>query len=126
MLVKYYLSDNIKVTFEDFALGLWNAWAGLAWAFDIVLALNKSSPTRHQEKFVLLQLDFKKKAIYSMLLIFEFWLILLWVLTGNSKVQLTQYFEVNNLKKEKKKIVYVPKKKLTMTCKVVRKKMVTY
>ena len=61
MLVKYYLSDNIKVTFEDFALGLWNAWAGLAWAFDIILALNKSSPTRHQEKFVLLQLDFKKK-----------------------------------------------------------------
>ena len=126
MLVKYYLSDNIKVTFEDFALGLWNTWVGLAWAFDIILALNKRSPTRHQEKFVLLQLDLKKKAIYSMLLIFEFWLILLWVLTGNSKVQLTQYFEVNNLKKEKKKIVYVPKKKLTMTCKVVRKKMVTY
>ena len=28
MLVKYYLSDNIKATFEDFALGLGNAWAG--------------------------------------------------------------------------------------------------
>ena len=38
-----------------------------------------------------------------MILIFEFWLILLWVVSGNSKVQLTQYFEVNNLKKEKKK-----------------------
>ena len=29
MLVKHYLSDNIKATFEDFALGLRNAWAGL-------------------------------------------------------------------------------------------------
>ena len=28
MLVKYYLSDNIKASFEDFALGLQNAWAG--------------------------------------------------------------------------------------------------
>ena len=28
MLVKYYLSDNIKASFEDFALGLRNAWAG--------------------------------------------------------------------------------------------------
>ena len=28
MLVKYYLSDNIKAPFEDFALGLQNAWAG--------------------------------------------------------------------------------------------------
>ena len=28
MLVKYYLSDNIKVTFEDFVLALQNAWAG--------------------------------------------------------------------------------------------------
>ena len=37
-----------------------------------------------------------------MILIFEFGLILLWVLTGNSKVQLAQYFEVNNLKKKKK------------------------
>ena len=27
MLVKYYFSDNIKATFEDFALGLRNAWA---------------------------------------------------------------------------------------------------
>ena len=26
MLVKYYLSDNIKATFENFALGLRNAW----------------------------------------------------------------------------------------------------
>ena len=33
MLVKYYLSDNIKATFEDFALGLWNAWAGLGQDF---------------------------------------------------------------------------------------------
>ena len=49
-----------------------------------------------------------------MILIFEFGLILLWVLTGNSKVQLAQYFEVNNFKrkkKKKKKRVYVPKKK---------------
>ena len=46
---------------------------------------------------------------YGMILIFEFGLFLLWVLTGNSKVQLAQCFEVNNLKK--KKIVYVPKKK---------------
>ena len=28
MLVKYYLSNNIKATFENFALGLRNAWAG--------------------------------------------------------------------------------------------------
>ena len=28
MLVKYYLSDNIKTPFENFALGLENAWAG--------------------------------------------------------------------------------------------------
>ena len=28
MLVKYYLSDNIKASFEDFALGLQNAWVG--------------------------------------------------------------------------------------------------
>ena len=27
MLVKYYLSDNIKAPFEDFALGRRNAWA---------------------------------------------------------------------------------------------------
>ena len=38
-----------------------------------------------------------------MILIFEFGLILLWVLTGNAKVQLAQYFEVNNLKKIKEK-----------------------
>ena len=30
MLVKYYLSDNIKALFEDFALGLRNAWASFA------------------------------------------------------------------------------------------------
>ena len=30
MLVKYYLSDNIKAPFEDFALGLRNAWASPA------------------------------------------------------------------------------------------------
>ena len=29
VLVKYYLSDNIKALFEDFVLGLQNAWAGL-------------------------------------------------------------------------------------------------
>ena len=28
MLIKYYLSNNIKAPFEDFALGLRNAWAG--------------------------------------------------------------------------------------------------
>ena len=28
MLVKYYLSDNIKAPFENFALSLQNAWAG--------------------------------------------------------------------------------------------------
>ena len=28
MLVKYYLNDNIKASFEDFALSLRNAWAG--------------------------------------------------------------------------------------------------
>ena len=26
MLIEYYLSDNIKTLFEDFALSLWNAW----------------------------------------------------------------------------------------------------
>ena len=31
MLVKYYLSDNIKASFENFALDLRNAWVGLAW-----------------------------------------------------------------------------------------------
>ena len=30
MLVKYYLSDNIKATFENFAFGLRNAWTGPA------------------------------------------------------------------------------------------------
>ena len=30
MLVKYYLSDNIKAPFENFALGLGNAWASPA------------------------------------------------------------------------------------------------
>ena len=29
MLVKYYLSDNIKALFENFALDLRNAWVGL-------------------------------------------------------------------------------------------------
>ena len=29
VLVKYYLSDNIKALFEDFVLGFQNAWAGL-------------------------------------------------------------------------------------------------
>ena len=28
MLVKYYLSDNMKAPFEDFALGLRNIWVG--------------------------------------------------------------------------------------------------
>ena len=28
MLVKYYLNDNIKAPFEDFALGLRNTWTG--------------------------------------------------------------------------------------------------
>ena len=28
MLVKYYLNDNIKAPFEDFALDFRNAWAG--------------------------------------------------------------------------------------------------
>ena len=31
MLVKYHSSDNIKAPFEDFALGLQNAWVGLTW-----------------------------------------------------------------------------------------------
>ena len=60
-----------------------------------------------------------------MILIFEFGLILLLVLTGNSKVQLAQYFEVNNLKN-----IYIvcppPKKNLMMTYKVVRRNMITY
>ena len=30
MLVKYYLSDNINVSFEDFDLGLRNAWVDLS------------------------------------------------------------------------------------------------
>ena len=30
MLIKYYLSDNINVSFEDFDLGLRNAWADLS------------------------------------------------------------------------------------------------
>ena len=29
MLVKYYLSDNIKAQFENFALDLRNAWTNL-------------------------------------------------------------------------------------------------
>ena len=29
MLVKYYLSNNIKAPFENFALDFGNAWAGL-------------------------------------------------------------------------------------------------
>ena len=29
MLVKYNLSDNIKAPFENFVLGLGNAWANL-------------------------------------------------------------------------------------------------
>ena len=29
MLVEYYLSDNMKAPFEDFALGLRNAWPAL-------------------------------------------------------------------------------------------------
>ena len=29
MLVKYYLSDNIKAPFENFTLDLRNAWAAL-------------------------------------------------------------------------------------------------
>ena len=29
MLIKYYLSDNIKTPFENYALGLGNAWVGL-------------------------------------------------------------------------------------------------
>ena len=58
-----------------------------------------------------------------MILMFVFGLILLWVLTGNSKVQLAQYFEVNNLKK---KLYMSQKKILMMTCKVVRRKMITY
>ena len=28
MLVKYYLSDNINASFENFALSLRNTWAG--------------------------------------------------------------------------------------------------
>ena len=28
ILTKYYLNDNIKVSFEYFTLGLWNVWAG--------------------------------------------------------------------------------------------------
>ena len=30
MLIKYYLSDNINVSFEDFDLGLRNTWADLS------------------------------------------------------------------------------------------------
>ena len=30
MLVKYYLIDNIKAPFENFSLGLGNAWATLS------------------------------------------------------------------------------------------------
>ena len=33
MLVKYYLSDNMKAPFEDFALGLRNIWPGPASNF---------------------------------------------------------------------------------------------
>ena len=29
MLVKYYLNDNIKIPFENFALGLQNVWVSL-------------------------------------------------------------------------------------------------
>ena len=33
MLVKYYLNNNIKVPFENFALGLGNAWPALYITF---------------------------------------------------------------------------------------------
>ena len=36
MLIKYYLNDNIKAPFEDFALGLLNAWAGLDHNHNII------------------------------------------------------------------------------------------
>ena len=61
-----------------------------------------------------------------MILIFEFGLILLWVLTGNAKVQLAQYFEVNNLKKKKKKDSICPPKKFMMTFEVIRRMINTY
>ena len=54
MLVKYYLSDNIKTLFEDFAFGLRNIWAGpvgISWA-----NLQKKNPK---------QLSFKTKIIIS-------------------------------------------------------------
>ena len=41
MLVKYYLSDSIKASFEDFTLGLQNSWAfktlGPAWEHTQIL-----------------------------------------------------------------------------------------
>ena len=37
MLVKYYLSDNIKVLFEDFILGLQNTWTDLDSRFQLGL-----------------------------------------------------------------------------------------
>ena len=37
MLVKYYLSDNIKVLFEDFVLGLQNTWTNLESRFQLGL-----------------------------------------------------------------------------------------
>ena len=63
MLVKYYLNDNIKVSFEDFALDLQNAWAGPA--FDISLFLfftkNKLKYTL-KKKNVLEKIYIKKKS----------------------------------------------------------------
>ena len=37
MLVKYYLSDNIKVLFEDFILDLQNTWTDLDSRFQLGL-----------------------------------------------------------------------------------------
>ena len=40
MLVKYHSSDNIKASFEDFALGLQNTWTGpnLVQLFSILVS----------------------------------------------------------------------------------------
>ena len=49
MLVKYYLRDNIKAPFENFALGFGNAWAGPECMGKYNWKLIKSSTGRDEQ-----------------------------------------------------------------------------
>ena len=43
MLVKYYLSDNIKALYEDFALDLGNVWTSPVSQIIIIIIIGKST-----------------------------------------------------------------------------------